>query len=88
MAKGIQIMAGDTKCGSPPCHILFPHTLCGGYIIWRYTVRCRKLILGRDIGLGCKCAIAWYNLDLTFDLAIVTLSLKILSGQCLRNHMV
>ena len=64
MAKGIQDMAGDTKCGSllaifcipthfvaaplpyfvsphtlwqPPCHILYPHTICGGYIIWHYT---------------------------------------------------
>ena len=40
---------GDTEYGSgykmwqPPCHILYspltlyPHTLCGGYIIWHYT---------------------------------------------------
>ena len=26
----------------------------------------------------CRCAVSWYNLDLTFDLAIVTLSYKIL----------
>ena len=44
------------------------------------TVRCRKLILGRDIG-----AMSWCDLDLTFDLAAVTLSLKILSGLYLRN---
>ena len=39
------------------------------------TVRCRKLILGRD-------------LDLTFDLAAVTLSLKILSEPYLVNNSV
>ena len=49
------------------------------------TVRCRKLILGRDIGWGCRCATSWSDLDLTFDLAVVTLSLKILSGLYLGN---
>ena len=29
------------------------------------TVRCRKLILGRDIGWGCRCAKSWCDLDLT-----------------------
>ena len=29
---------------------------------------------------GCRCATSWCVLDLTFDFAIVTLSLKILSG--------
>ena len=48
------------------------------------TVRCRKLILGRDIG-RCRCATSWCDRDLTFDLAVVTLSLKILSGLYLRN---
>ena len=52
------------------------------------TIRCRKLILGRDIGLGRRCATSWSDLDLTFDLAVVTLSLKILSGLYLRNHKV
>ena len=28
----------------------------------------------------CRCATSWCDLDLTFDLAVVTLSLKILSG--------
>ena len=28
----------------------------------------------------CRCAMSWCDLDLTFDLAVVTLSLKILSG--------
>ena len=49
------------------------------------TVRCRKLILGRDIGWGCSCATSWSDFDLTFDLAVVTLSLKILSGLYLGN---
>ena len=30
----------------------------------------------------------WCDLDLTFDLAVVTLSLKMLSGLYLGNHMV
>ena len=49
------------------------------------TVRCRKLIPGRDIGWGCRCATSLCDLDLTFDLAVVTLSLKILSGLYLGN---
>ena len=31
---------------------------------------------------------AWSDLDLTFDLAIVTLTYKILSGLCLGNRKV
>ena len=35
---------------------------------------------------GCRCAMSWSDLDLTFDLAAVALSLKILSrlyvGNC------
>ena len=34
---------------------------------------------------GCKCAGSWCDLNLTFDLAVVTLSLKILSGLYLVN---
>ena len=52
------------------------------------TVSCRKLILGRDIGWGCRCATSWSDLDLTFDLAVVTLSLKILSGLYVGNRKV
>ena len=29
---------------------------------------------------GCRCAMSWCNLDLTFDLLIVTMNFKILSG--------
>ena len=61
--------------------------VCPGCIL--ETVRCRKFILGRDIGWGvCRCATSWSDLDLTFDLAVVTLSLKILSGLYLGNHRV
>ena len=52
------------------------------------TVRCRKLIHGRDIGNRCRCATLWSDLDLTFDLVVVTLSLKILSRLYLRNRKV
>ena len=44
------------------------------------TVRCRELILGREIGWGCRFATSWSGFDLTFDLAVVTLTYKILSG--------
>ena len=52
------------------------------------TVKCIKLILGRDIGWGCRCATSWCDLDLgvTFDLPAVTLTFKILSGQYLGNR--
>ena len=60
--------------------------LCPGCI--SETVRCRKLILGRDIGSGCRCATSWYDLDLIFDLVIVTMSFKILSGLFLGFHQV
>ena len=29
---------------------------------------------------GCRCATSWCDLDLTFDLAVVALTYKILSG--------
>ena len=48
-------------------------------------MRCRKLIRGRGIGWGCRCATSWCDLDLTFYLAVVTLSLKILLGLYLIN---
>ena len=35
---------------------------------------------------GCRCATSWCDFDLTFDLGIVTLSLKIFSGLYLRNR--
>ena len=46
-------------------------------------VRCRKLILGKDISCGvCK---SWYDRDLTFDHAVVTLNFKLLSRLYLGN---
>ena len=43
-----------------------------GYIL--ETIRCRKLILGRDIGRGgYRCASLWYDLNLAFDLAYLML---------------
>ena len=32
------------------------------------------------LALGCRCATSWCDLDLTFDLAVVTLTYKILFG--------
>ena len=50
------------------------------------TIICSKLKLGREISWGCRCITSWCDLDLTFDLAVVTLTFKILSGLYLRNH--
>ena len=47
------------------------------------TIRCRKLSLGRDICWGC--AMPWCGIDLAFGLAMMTLSLNILSGLYLRH---
>ena len=52
------------------------------------TVRCRKLILVGTLVMGCSFATSWSDLDLTFDLAVVTLSLTILSGLYLGNRKV
>ena len=46
------------------------------------TMRCSKLKLSKDIGWGC---VGVQRHGVTFDLALVTLSLKILSGLYLRN---
>ena len=35
-------------------------------------VRCRKLILGRYIGWGCRCAMLRCDRDWTCDLAVLT----------------
>ena len=37
---------------------------------------------------GCRCATSWCDLDLTFDLAVVTLTFKIFSDLYLGNFMV
>ena len=44
------------------------------------------LILDRDICLGCKCVRLWYDIDLTFDLALVMLNFKILSGLYVQRY--
>ena len=78
--------------------IVFTHGVrMGGWICGRWekvhpgclseTIRCRKLILGTLVKM-CRCATSWSDLDLTFELAVVTLSLKILSGLYLGNRKV
>ena len=52
------------------------------------TIRCRKLVYtwyGKLVG-DCRCAMSWCDLDLTFDLALVTLIYEILFGLYLGNH--
>ena len=40
------------------------------------------------LGRGCRCAMSCSDLDLTFDLVVVTLTYKILSGLYLGNRKV
>ena len=62
---------------------------------------CRGIVFTNGVWMGgrkslCRCKTSWCDLDLTFDLAVVTLSLKIvavvtftynaLSRLYLRNH--
>ena len=58
--------------------------VCLGCIL--ETIMCKKLIRGRDIGGRYRCATSLCDLDWTFDLAVLTLSLKISSGQYLKNR--
>ena len=37
---------------------------------------------------GCRCARSWYDVDLTFDIVLVTMSFKILFGLFLGFHKV
>ena len=59
-----------------------PHTTCGrsgrqlekaflGCI--SEILRCKMLTVGKDIGWGCSCATSLCDLDLTFNLGVVTL---------------
>ena len=61
---------------------------CSGCI--SETLECKMLILGRAIGWGggCGFAVSWCNPDLTFCLVVVTLTLKILPGLCVKNFKV
>ena len=61
------------------------NSLSGLYL--RNRISGSSYLAGTLVG-GCRCATSWSDLDLTFDLAIVTLSLKILSGLYLGNHKV
>ena len=42
-------------------------------------------MVGTLVG-DCRCAMSWCDVDLTFDLAIVTLTFKILTGLYLGNR--
>ena len=44
------------------------------------TISCRNSYFIRILGRRCRCVMSWSDLDLTFDLALVTFGLKILSG--------
>ena len=52
------------------------------------TVMCNILILNRDIGWGCRCAVSWCDLNLTFDLVIVILTFIIMSRLYVRYSKV
>ena len=44
-------------------------------------------MVGTLVG-GCRCATLWCDIDLIFDLAVVTLTYNILSGLFLGNRKV
>ena len=52
------------------------------------TVRCKMWILGRDIGWQVWVCNIMVELDLTFDLPVVSLTLKICFELYLRSHNV
>ena len=45
------------------------------------------LILGRDIVWGCRCAALLCDIDLTFDISVVTLTFKSFLGYILKTVM-
>ena len=47
-----------------------------------------NLVQAISIVRTCRCATLWCDLDLTFELAVVTLTYKILSGLYLRYRKV
>ena len=49
------------------------------------TVRCKNYYLVGRLVRRCRGTTSWSDLDLTFDLAIMTVSLKMLSGLYLGN---
>ena len=54
MAKGIQIMAGDTKCGSPLPYFVSPHTLLGiHYLALQWALHVGKLVV------TCRCPVVY-----------------------------
>ena len=71
-------LVSGCRCATSWCDLDVTKVLSRLYL--GKTIRYRKLSLGRDIGWGCRCAKLWCDLDLTFDLAVVTLTCKILSG--------
>ena len=46
------------------------------------------LILGKDISLGSRCMMSCCDLDLTFELVIMTINFKLLSGLYLEKRKV
>ena len=49
------------------------------------TVRHRKFLVIGALVRRCRCTMSWCDLDLAFDLAVVTLTYKILCRTYLRN---
>ena len=72
------------------CHWKANHTFTNFYLKdLTWSDNDNNLYLGPVVAVrGCRCAMSWSDLDLTFDLAVVTLTYKILSGLYLRNRKV
>ena len=76
-------MAGDKSMRQNAClNNFYPTALkgCQGIVL--------PMVSGWAGGLYLRCATSWSDLDLTFDLAVVTLTFKILSGLYLGNRKV
>ena len=71
---------------SPMVSRLAAGKVCSAYI--SETVRCRKVILGRDIAKGERCVTFWCDLDLAFYLVLVIVTCKNWSVLYLGNRKV
>ena len=59
-------------CAPLWCELDFDLKSCLGYI--SESIKYRKVIFSRGTGRKCSFAVSWCDLDLTFGLAVVTIS--------------
>ena len=79
MCKGTQSFYPTTFKGC--VGIVFIHGIqMGGWAVGKSLSGLYLRTMVGTLVQGCGCATSWYDLDLTFDLAVVTLTFNILSG--------